>query len=41
MIKLLKPSDIVLLTNFREIIKHYQSENLIRLIDEISKIKNI
>jgi hypothetical protein len=41
MIKLLKPSDMVLLENFREILNHYQSENLIKLFDEIYKIQNV
>ena len=40
-IKELQPSDIILLNNFREILKQYQSYNLIKLFDEINKIKNI
>lgn len=41
MIKQLKPSDILLLNDFREILKHYKSDNLITLFDEILKIQNV
>ena len=41
LIKQLDLSDVIILNNFREILKNYQSSNLVKLLNEIHKIKNL